>query len=59
MDANEQKRIEARRKLVENTYSSVEVVGRGTISIDPREVRRSTQFAAALEKAKKIFRKTL
>ena len=36
------------KALVDNSYRSVRVVGRGTIKIDPQEVRRSPEFQAAL-----------
>lgn len=42
------------KELVENSYASVRVVGRGTIKIDPREVRRSIEFKKAREDAKAI-----
>ena len=38
-------------RLVDNSYRSVRVVGRGTIKIDPQEVRRSPEFQAALRQA--------
>lgn len=42
------------KELVENSYRSVQVVGRGTIKIDPQEVRRSPEFQAALRQARAI-----
>jgi len=32
------------RRLLSNSYENVEVVGRGTIYIDPKEVARSVEF---------------
>jgi len=40
--------------LVENSYESVTVVGRGTINIDPSEVRNSREFKEAQEQAKAV-----
>lgn len=42
------------RSLVDNSYKSVRVVGRGTIRIDPKEVSDSKEFKDAREEAKKI-----
>ncbi len=42
------------KALVDNSYRSVRVVGRGTIKIDPQEVRRSPEFQAALRQARAI-----
>ena len=42
------------KKLVDNSYVSVRVVGRGTIRIDSNEVRSSKEFKKAQEQAKKI-----
>ena len=42
------------KRLVQSTYQSVRVVGRGTIRIDPREVRQSPEFQKALAQAKTI-----
>lgn len=42
------------QELVASSYSSVRVVGRGTISIDPEEVRQSEEFKKALAQAKAI-----
>lgn len=42
------------KNLVENSYSSVQVVGRGTVQIDPNEVRHSEEFQRALRQAKAI-----
>lgn len=42
------------RSLVEQSYDSVQVVGRGTIKIDPEEVHRSKEFQNARALAKKI-----
>jgi hypothetical protein len=47
----------ALRELVNHSYASVRVVGRGTIKIDPTEVRRSPEFQAALAKAAEIVHK--
>lgn len=48
------KRDNELKKLVAQSYSSVRVVGRGTINIDPREVRQSDEFRRALAQAKVI-----
>lgn len=42
------------KNLIDNTYKTVRVVGRGTITIDPSEVTNSSEFKEAQEKAKKI-----
>ncbi|MGX9937553.1 hypothetical protein ACVFVO_19380 [Advenella kashmirensis] len=42
------------KQLINNTYESVQVVGRGTINIDPKEVRNSENFKQALSLAKSI-----
>jgi hypothetical protein len=42
-------------KLINNSYDSVQVVGRGTIKIDPGEVYRSPEFKVMQAKAKKII----
>ncbi len=42
------------KKLVENSYSSIRVVGRGTVKIDPNEVRNTKEFQDAREEAKAI-----
>jgi len=42
------------KNLVNNSYSSVQVVGRGTVKIDVNEVRNSTEFKRASEQAKAI-----
>lgn len=42
------------KKLVDNTYTSVRVVGRGTVKIDPHEVRNTKEFKKAREDAKAI-----
>lgn len=44
----------ALKALVDNSYSSVRVVGRGTVKIDPIEVYQSQEFQAARAKAKAI-----
>lgn len=44
------------KKMVENSYKSVRVVGRGTVKIDPSEVRESDEFKKALKQAKKIVK---
>lgn len=45
------------RELFKNSYDGVEVVGRGTLKVDPDEVRRSPQFQEARRKAKAIVDK--
>lgn len=47
-------RDEKLKDLVARSYTSVRVVGRGTVKIDPREVRLSDEFKLAREKAKAI-----
>ena len=42
------------RDLVNKSYKSVRVVGRGTIKIDPGEVAATPAFKEAREKAGKI-----
>lgn len=42
------------KQLVENSYTSVRVVGRGTVKIDPKEVRTTQEFKKAREDAKAI-----
>lgn len=42
------------KELVENSYNSVRVVGRGTVKIDPNEVRKTKEFQKAREDAKAI-----
>ncbi|WP_028672662.1 hypothetical protein [Saccharospirillum impatiens] len=42
------------KKLVENSYTSTRVVGRGTVKIDPNEVRNTKEFQDAREEAKAI-----
>ena len=42
------------KNLVNNSYSSVQVVGRGTVKIDVKEVRNSTEFKRASAQAKAI-----
>ena len=42
------------KELVSNSYNSVRVVGRGTVRIDPKEVRQTKEFKKALGQAKAI-----
>ncbi len=42
------------KELVDNSYDSVRVVGRGTVKIDPEEVGNTKEFKAARRKAKDI-----
>jgi len=42
------------KQIVENSYKSVRVVGRGTIKIDPKEVVSTEEFKHAQEQAKLI-----
>ena len=42
------------RDLVNNSYRSVRVVGRGTVMIDPAEVTASPEFTAARQQAAAI-----
>ncbi len=41
-------------QLVKGSYKSVQVVGRGTIKIDPQEVLETPEFQHALKLAKEI-----
>lgn len=42
------------KELVDNSYKSVRVVGRGAVRICPNEVRNSEEFKEALTKAREI-----
>ncbi len=42
------------RELVAQSYKSVQVVGRGTITIDPSEVSQSQEFKNARAEAREI-----
>lgn len=42
------------KQLVENSYASVRVVGRGTVKIDPEEVRKTDEFKQARNNARAI-----
>lgn len=42
------------RALIKNSYSNVQVVGRGTVLVDPTEVRNSEEFKKAQGLAKAI-----
>jgi hypothetical protein len=42
-------------RLVNNSYNSLQVVGRGTIKIDAKEVYQSPEFQILRAKAKKII----
>jgi hypothetical protein len=50
-------RDERIKDLISGSYASVEVVGRGTVQIDPREVRDSDEFQQARRQAKAIVRR--
>ena len=41
-------------QLVKGSYKSVQVVGRGTIKIDPQEVLETPEFQHSLKLAKEI-----
>ena len=47
------------KQLVENSYTSLRVVGRGTVKIDPKEVRNTEEFKRANKAAKDIVKHTL
>lgn len=49
--SEEDKRLKA---LVSQSYSSVRVVGRGTVKIDPCEVSDTSEFKQAREQARLI-----
>ena len=42
------------RALIKNSYSNVQVVGRGTVLVDPTEVRNSDEFKKAQVLARAI-----
>jgi hypothetical protein len=42
------------KKLVNNSYKSVRIVGRGTVKIDPKEVRDTEEFQKARREAMEI-----
>lgn len=42
------------KKLVDNSYKSVRIVGRGTVKIDPKEVRDTEEFRKARREAMEI-----
>ncbi|MDC7682169.1 hypothetical protein PQU92_02710 [Asticcacaulis sp. BYS171W] len=42
------------KELVNSSYNSVKVVGRGTVRIDPAEVRETEEFKKASRRAKAI-----
>lgn len=42
------------KQLVEGSYASLRVVGRGTVKIDPKEVRETREFKKARADAKAI-----
>lgn len=52
-DEREMKMIEE----IKNSYKSLEVVGRGTIRIDPNEVRQDPGFIEFVEKAKVLVKR--
>ena len=41
-------------KLINNSYETLRVVGRGTVRIDPREVAESSEFRRAQQLAAEI-----
>ncbi len=43
------------RALIKNSYSNVQVVGRGTVLVDPTEVRNSDEFKKAQVLARAII----
>ena len=47
-------REERLKNLVSHSYNSVRVVGRGTVKIDPKEIRNSSEFKRARGLAKNI-----
>jgi len=40
--------------LIKNSYRNVQVVGRGTVLVDPTEVRNSDEFKTAQALARRI-----
>jgi hypothetical protein len=45
------------KDLVNNSYKSVRVVGRGTVRIDPKEVAASEEFKKARKEVRDLTRK--
>lgn len=44
------------KTLVDNSYPSVRVVGRGTVKIDAKEVRKTAEFKQARDKARMVVK---
>lgn len=44
-------------QLINNSWRSLRVVGRGTIRIDPEEIRNSPEFKDALKRMEALFEK--
>ncbi|PVX30505.1 hypothetical protein [Sphingomonas pokkalii] len=44
------------KRLIDNSYPSIRVVGRGTIKIDPNEVRSTPEFKTARARAEQIVK---
>lgn len=44
------------KRVVDNSYPSVRVVGRGTVKINPDEVRKTPAFREARDKAKAVVK---
>ena len=42
------------KTLIDNSYATLRVVGRGTVMISPKEIKESTEFVAARKLAKII-----
>lgn len=50
-------RDERMKNLVSGSYNSVKVIGRGTVQIDPQEVRSSAEFKRARRQAEAIVKR--
>lgn len=44
------------KRLIDNSYPSIRVVGRGTVKIDPNEVRSTPEFKIARARAEQIVK---
>lgn len=54
---SERARIE--EAIRNSNYSTLRVVGRGTLTVDPKEVSDTTEFKKYAEKAKRIVRQAI
>ncbi len=44
-------------QLVSNSWRTLRVVGRGTLTVDPEEIRNSQEYKDGLKRMEAIFRK--